>query len=185
VDVVQKITDIVTPSLEALGYHIVQIKLSEGARRKTLMVMAERLDEQMMGFDDCTDISRTISALLDVDDPISDAYDLEVCSPGLDRPLTRLADYDKYKGYEAKCETMIPLDGRKRFRGTIGGTQDNNILLELDTGTVALSFNNIRSAKLVVNDTLLATAMKKEPAKQKKQGGGGKAKRQPKKKQSA
>src|SRR5690606_5482642 len=108
-DVVQKITDAVEPSLQALGYSMVLVKLSEGARRKTLKVMAERLDERAMGFDDCTEICGTISALLDIDDPIQGAIDLEFCSPGLDRPLSKAVDFVKYAGYEVKCETFVPL----------------------------------------------------------------------------
>src|SRR4051812_17473343 len=102
-DIVQKITDTIEPSLQAMGYAVVLIKLGEGGRRKTLSIMAERADEKAMGFDDCAEISRTVSALLDVEDPIQGAYDLEVCSPGIDRPLTRLDDFKRYEGYEAKC----------------------------------------------------------------------------------
>lgn len=172
-DVLQKITATIEPSLNALGYGVVQVKLSDGARRKTLMIMAERLDDVMMGFDDCSEISRTVSALLDVDDPITGAYDLEVCSPGLDRPLTRLADYTKYAGHEAKCETFIPLDGRKRFRGILKGTHGEDILLDMPEGEARVPFSHIRTAKLVMNDALVAAAMKKQakPDKPKKQQG--------------
>jgi ribosome maturation factor RimP len=180
VEIVEKITSIIEPSLSALGYHIVLIKLSDGARRKTLTVMAERTDDKMMGFDDCTEISRTISALMDVDDPIAGAYDLEVCSPGLDRPLTSLADYVKYAGHEAKCECFVPIDGRKRFRGIIKGAAGNDVTFEMPEGEATLAFDNIRTAKLIVTDALIASAMKKEKEASTAQ----KPKAQPKKKKA-
>ena len=148
-DVVSKITDIIEPSLTSMGYSVVLIKLADGARRKALMVMAERSDDAPMGFDDCTDISRTIAALLEVDDPITDAYDLEVCSPGMDRPLTKLVDYTRFKGEEVKLETMLPMNGRKRFRGVISAVKDKLIALSMPEGEVEIPFSHIRSAKLV------------------------------------
>src|SRR5437762_1305523 len=103
---VEKITETIEPSLEAMGYALVQVRLNDGGR-KTLSVMAERTDAQPMGVEDCTQISRQVSALLDVEDPISGAYDLEVCSPGIDRPLTKLKDFERFVGQEAKVETML------------------------------------------------------------------------------
>ncbi len=167
-DVLQKITDIIEPSLDAIGYHVVQIKLSDGVRTKTLMVMAERTDDKSMSFTDCTEISRTISALLEVDDPIQGYYDLEVCSPGLDRPLTKKPDFIKYKGQEAKCETFVPIDGRKRFRGILQGMDGDEILIDMPEGTAKVPFSNIRSAKLMMNDALIAAAMKKQNDEQNK-----------------
>lgn len=162
VDIVERINQIIEPSLTDMGYVLVQVKLADGARRKTLTIMAERADGSMMGFDDCTQISHTASALLDVDDPITGAYDLEVCSPGLDRPLTRLEDYTRYAGYEIKCETLIPVEGRKRFRGILQGAKGNNITLLVGEETATLSYGNIRTAKLVVNDALVAEALRKQ-----------------------
>jgi ribosome maturation factor RimP len=167
-DIVQKITDSIEPSLAAMGYTVVQIKLADGARRKTLTLVAERQDDQAMGFDDCSEISRTVSALLDVEDPINGAYDLEVCSPGLDRPLTRPVDYTKYTGYEAKCETFIPLDGRKRFRGILKGMEGEHVIIDMPEGEARIAFSNIRGAKLVLTDELVATAMKKDSGSGKK-----------------
>lgn len=169
-DLVQKITQTIEPSLDAMGYAIVQIRMADGMRRKTLTIMAERKDDQNMGFDDCTEISRMVGALLEVEDPISTAYDLEVCSPGLDRPLTKLADYTKYKGQEAKLETLIPqgYENRKRFRGTIVGSKDNKIELKMPEGDVVeIEFTNIRSAKLVSAFNVPA-AKKEKPGKKKK-----------------
>ena len=133
-----------------MGYSLVSVKIADGARRKALIIMAERSDDVPMSFDDCTEISRTVSALLDVEDPITTAYDLEVCSPGLDRPLTKLADYTRFTGCEAKLETMIPLNGRKRFRGVIKGVKGDIITLLMEEGDeVPVAFSNIRGAKLI------------------------------------
>lgn len=161
-DVVDKIQAIIAPSLSAMGYVIVQLKLSEGAKRKSLVIMAERADEVMMSFDDCTEISRTVSALLDVEDPIAGAYNLEVCSPGVDRPLTQLADYTKYKGYEVKLETLIPIEGRKRFKGILGAPQNDNILITTTEGNTTIAYRNIRNAKLVMTDELMREFLKKQ-----------------------
>jgi ribosome maturation factor RimP len=154
-DIVQKITQTIEPSLEAMGYALVQVKLADGMRRKTLTVMAERTDGTSMGFDDCTAISQTAGALLEVEDPITTAYDLEVCSPGIDRPLTKLKDFVRFTGVEAKVETMIPIDGRRRFRGKIEGVENEVITLVMPEGKAAIEFRNIRSAKLQMSDALL------------------------------
>ena len=162
VDIIERITGAIEPSLEAMGYNLVQVKLAEGTRRKTLTIMAERLDDAFMSFDDCTQISQTVSALLDVDDPITGAYDLEVCSPGLDRPLTKLVDFERFAGYEIKCETLIPVDGRKRFVGELKGAKGQEVTLLVDGKEAQLSFGNIRTAKLVVTDELVAETLRKQ-----------------------
>lgn len=115
-----------------------------------------------MGVDDCTEISRTASALLDVEDPIAGPYDLEVSSPGLDRPLTKLSDFERFAGHEAKCETLLPLDGRRRFRGVLQGVDKDNILLAMPEGKARIPFSAIRTAKLVLTDELAAQALKKK-----------------------
>jgi ribosome maturation factor RimP len=162
-DVVQKITQTIEPSMQAMGYTLVLVKLADGARRKTLTVMAERQDGQAMGFDDCAEISRMASALLDVEDPFTGAYDLEVCSPGIDRPLTRQEDFSRYAGQMAKLETMIPLEGRRRFKGTLKGMEGNDIAMAMpEGGEVRIPFNNIRTAKLVVTDELVAAHLSKQ-----------------------
>jgi len=148
-DIVTKITATIEPSLTAMGYGIVQVKLADGSRRKTLSIMAERSDDVPMGFDDCTEITRMVSALLDVEDPITSAYDLEVCSPGLDRPLTRLNDFIRFSGMEAKVETILPVDGRKRFRGVITKVADGIITIVMPEGfEAAIPFTHIKAAKL-------------------------------------
>ena len=161
-DVVEKINAMISPSLSAMGYSIVQLKLADSSKRKTLTLMAERTDGVVMGFDDCTDISRTVSALMDVEDPIASAYNLEVCSPGLDRPLMKLDDYVRFAGHEAKVETLIPLEGRKRFKGVIEAPEKDNVMLTTTEGKVMIAFRNIRSAKLVATDALLEDFMKQQ-----------------------
>jgi ribosome maturation factor RimP len=148
------IAPIIEPSLEAMGYRLVRVAFL-GAKRATLQVMAERIDETPMTVDDCTEISRSVSALLDVADPIAGAYMLEVSSPGIDRPLTRPEDYDRFAGFEAKVELGRPLDGRKRFKGRILGRADDHVRLIGDAGEVSLPLADIAKAKLVITDDLL------------------------------
>jgi ribosome maturation factor RimP len=152
------IVPIIEPSLEAMGYRLVRVMFL-GARRATLQIMAERIDDAPMTVDDCTEISRSVSALLDVADPIADAYMLEVSSPGIDRPLTRPEDYDRFAGFEAKIELGRPLDGRKRFRGRIlGRAPESADLVRLvdEAGEIQLPLADIAKAKLVITDDLLA-----------------------------
>ena len=158
-----EIAAIIEPSLDAMGYRLVRVALI-GARGATLQVMAERRDEAPMTVDDCAEISRAISALLDVADPIADAYTLEVSSPGIDRPLVRPEDYDRFAGFEARIELAQPLDGRKRFRGRLLGRSADAVRLLGETGEVALPFAAIARAKLVLTDDLLAHAAAKTGA---------------------
>jgi ribosome maturation factor RimP len=148
------IAPIIEPSLEAMGYRLVRVAFL-GARRATLQIMAERLDDVPMTVDDCTEISRSVSALLDVADPIASAYMLEVSSPGLDRPLTRPDDYERFAGFEARIELGRPLDGRKRFKGRLLGRDDGHVRLVGDAGEVRLPLADIAKAKLIITDDLL------------------------------
>ncbi|HWB48793.1 MAG TPA: ribosome maturation factor RimP [Stellaceae bacterium] len=148
------IVPIIEPSLEAMGYRLVRVAFL-GARRATLQIMAERIDDAPMTVDDCTEISRTVSALLDVADPIAEAYLLEVSSPGIDRPLTRPDDYDRFAGFEARIELNQPLDGRKRFRGRLLGRDGEHVRLAAETGEARLPLAGIAKAKLVITDDLL------------------------------
>lgn len=169
-DVVAKITDMVEPSLTSMGYRIVLLRLIERGRGKTLSLMAERLDGVIMGFDDCTDISRTMSALMDVEDPIQGAYNLEVMSPGIDRPLTREEDYERYKGYEIKLECWRATNGRRRYTGKNAGIKDGVITLKLDGGEeVEIQFAQVKAAKLVLTDELMNQHMKQIDAQGKEQ----------------
>lgn len=138
-----------------MGYNLVQVRLFEGGRR-TLQIMAERIDDKAMTVDDCADISRNVSALLDVEDPIKGAYNLEVSSPGLDRPLVKLEDFTRFNGYEVKLETKLPQNDRKRFKGRIAGVDGNDITVTLNEGVkVVIPFDMVRSAKLLITDELL------------------------------
>lgn len=155
---------IIAPSLAAMGYEVVRVQLT-GGMRPTLQVMAERADGGGMTVDDCAEISRAVSALLDVADPIPGAYTLEVSSPGIDRPLTRLAHFDRFAGFEARVETRVPVEGRKRFRGRLLGVEDRQVKLALtadeksaEDSTVLLPFDAIARAKLILTDELIAAA---------------------------
>lgn len=150
---------LIAPTLDAMGFDIVRVQLS-GDRRPRLQIMAEHSDGREMNVDDCAEISRTVSALLDVEDPIKGSYDLEVSTPGIDRPLTRLADFDRFAGFEARLELSVPRDGRRRFRGRLKGTAEEEIRLELPDGEVGLPFALIQKAKLLLTDELLAASAK-------------------------
>src|SRR6516165_9454833 len=113
-DLSGRIERLLAPSLEAMGYEIVRVQLS-GGRSPTVQVMVDRQDGRPTTIDDCTSISRTASALLDVEDPLEGSYTLEVSSPGIDRPLVRPKDFERFAGFEVKAETSAPLDGRRRF----------------------------------------------------------------------
>ena len=148
---------LVAPSLAAMGYEIVRVQLS-GDRRPCLQIMAERQDNADMSVEDCAEVSRMVSALLDVEDPIQGSYRLEISSPGIDRPLTRFGDFDRFAGFEARVELTVPRDGRRRFRGRLLGTEGEAIRLETAEGEVELPFALVQKAKLLLTDELLAAA---------------------------
>lgn len=158
-----RIAHIIEPVVEALGYELVRVKIS-GLGGMTVQVMAERPDGTM-GVEDCELISRNISPALDVEDPIGRAYNLEVSSPGIDRPLTRFADFDRWEGYEARLETAEPVDGRKRFKGVLAGTEGDEVLIDVADdsigGTIGLKFEWLADAKLVLTDELIAESLKR------------------------
>lgn len=156
----QALEAIIAPSLEAMGYELVRVLL-QGKQRLTLQVMAERADGLAMTVDDCAEISRSLSALLDVEDPIEGAYTLEVSSPGIDRPLTRPKDFERWAGYEAKMESVMPVDGRKRFKGKLLGLDEtDHVCIQTENGEARIAFADVRSAKLVLTDELIAAALK-------------------------
>jgi ribosome maturation factor RimP len=153
----RRLAEIVAPTIEGLGFELVRLRLM-GGKRAVLQIMAERPDGGIE-VDDCARISRAVSAVLDVEDPISAEYVLEVSSPGIDRPLTRLKDFERWTGYEARVETAEPIDGRRRFKGVLGGVQDGEVLLEIPEGTIGLDFDLIADAKLVLTDALIAESL--------------------------
>jgi ribosome maturation factor RimP len=157
-----RIAQMIEPSLEALGYHLVRVVIT-GGRRATLQVMAERHDDEPMTVDDCAQISHSISALLDVADPIAGAYMLEISSPGIDRPLVRAKDYDRFSGFEAKIELERPINGRKRFRGRLLGTSGGSVRLATEAGETELPLDAVTRAKLVLTDDLIAAARRDGP----------------------
>ncbi|MDU8927877.1 ribosome maturation factor RimP [Alisedimentitalea sp. MJ-SS2] len=158
----RKLAEIITPVIEDMGFELVRVRLM-GGERKTLQIMAER-PEGGIEVDECAEISNALSATLDVEDPLADAYALEVSSPGIDRPLTRLKDFDAYEGYEAKVETAELIDGRKRFRGVLAGVEGNEVLINIEQHgepvTVGLDYDWLADAKLVLTDELIKAMLK-------------------------
>lgn len=155
VDVASRIAALVCPTIEAMGYGLIRVQVL-GRTRMRVQIMAERQDDAGMTVDDCADLSRAISAVLDVDDPIAAAYTLEVSSPGIDRPLVRLADYDRFAGFEARIELGRLIDGRRRFQGRLIGTAGEQVRLRIGEDEMQLPFADIQRAKLVLTDDLLA-----------------------------
>ena len=154
----RRLAEIITPVIEDMGFELVRVRLM-GGNTKTLQIMAEK-PEGGIEVDDCAAISTAVSATLDVEDPIEDQYTLEVSSPGIDRPLTRLKDFDAWEGYVAKIETTNMIDGRKRFKGVLAGTEGDEVLIEIEEGTIGLHFDWLADAKLVLTDDLIRDVLK-------------------------
>jgi ribosome maturation factor RimP len=146
----------VTPTLEGMGYELVRVMLV-GHQRPTVQVMADRADGAPIAVADCETISRALGAVLDVADLIPGPWTLEVSSAGIDRPLTRPKDWNRFAGHVARAESVAPIGGRRRFSGVVLGADDHAARLRLDDGTeVMLPFHEIRRAKLVLTDALIA-----------------------------
>lgn len=154
----RRIADIIEPVIEDLGFELVRVRLMTG-KESTLQIMAQKPDGTIE-VDDCATISTAVSAVLDVEDPILDAYTLEVSSPGIDRPLTRLKDFDLWEGHVAKIETEELIDGRRRFKGVLAGTEGDEVLIEIEEGTVGLKFDWLSDAKLVLTDDLIRDVLR-------------------------
>jgi len=150
----ERIAERIEPTIIDLGFELVRVQLT-GDVDRCLQIMAEPVDGRTMTVDDCATISRALSAVLDVDDPIDGPYRLEISSPGLDRPLVRLKDYGRFQGFEAKVELQSPIDGRKRFRGILGAPEQANITIEVDGQEFRFAFDDIHRAKLVLTDELI------------------------------
>jgi len=153
--IAEKVERLVEPAIEAMGFELVRIRLT-GDQRRVLQVMAEPHETMTMTVDNCAALSRTIAALLDVEDPIPGEYVLEVSSPGIDRPLVKPRDFERFAGYEIKLEAARVIDGQRRFRGRLKGIVDGYVQLELKSGEAKIAHADIASAKLVLNDDLLA-----------------------------
>lgn len=153
----ERVESRITPTIESMGYDIVRVEIT-GSEPLVLQVMVERQDEKQLDVEDCASVSRAISALMDVDDPIDDAYTLEVSSPGLDRPLVRPQDFDRFAGYEAKVEAERLIDGRKNFKGRLIGLEENVVKISVDDTVMEVPFVDIKRAKLLLTDELIARA---------------------------
>ena len=154
----RRLADIIIPVIEDMGFELVRVRLMSGSQT-TLQVMADK-NGGGIEVDDLAEISTAISAVLDVEDPIIEAYTLEVSSPGIDRPLTRLADFDTFEGYEARLETSELIDGRRRFKGTLAGTDGQDVLINIDEGTIGLNFDWLSEAKLILTDELITQMLR-------------------------
>ncbi len=158
----QRLAEIVLPVIEDLDYELVRLRLM-GGKTRILQIMAEK-PEGGIEVDDCAKISTAVSATLDVEDPIEGEYTLEVSSPGIDRPLTRLKDFDMWRGYEAKIETTELIDGRRRFKGDITGTEGDEVLITIPEGIIGLKFEWLSDAKLILTDALIAEILRQKKA---------------------
>ena len=159
----QRIADIIEPVIVPMGYRLVRVRMS-GQNGLTLQIMAERNDGTMT-VEDCEEISKAISPVLDVEDPIDKAYHLEVSSPGIDRPMVRKSDFFRWQGHLLKCETSVLVDGRKRFRGKIVSVDDDGFRLERDQvaygeePVVVIPFTTLSEARLILTDDLIRDAL--------------------------
>ena len=151
-----KVADIVAPTLGQMGFDLIRVRIG-GGRRKQLQIMAER-NKGGMEIDDCAVVSKAVSALLDVEDPISDAYTLEVSSPGIDRPLTRLDDFNAWKGHLVRIEMAEPVEGRRRFKGFVSDVCGTEVVVQSDHQEIKLEFTEMAAARLVLTDELLQAA---------------------------
>jgi ribosome maturation factor RimP len=158
----RRLADIIGPVIENMGFELVRIRLM-GGKTRILQIMADKPDGGI-DVDDCGEISTAVSAVLDVEDPVEDNYVLEVSSPGIDRPLTRLKDFDIWAGWEARIETTELIDGRRRFKGTLAGIEDDEVLVNVDEGTIGLKFEWLSDAKLLLTEELIAEMLRQKKA---------------------
>jgi ribosome maturation factor RimP len=160
----RRLADIITPVIEGLGFELVRIRLM-GGKTRILQIMADRPDGGI-GVDECGDISTAVSAVLDVEDPVEDNYILEVSSPGIDRPLTRLKDFEMWKGWEARIETTELIDGRRRFKGDLAGVEGDEVLITIEEAgeevTIGLKFDWLSDAKLILTDELISEMLRQK-----------------------
>ena len=155
----KKLAELLNPILEDLGFEMVRVRLYNG-NPSTLQIMADRFDGQI-GVDELAEINTSVGTILDVEVPIQENYTLEISSPGIDRPLTRKKDFDSFQGFEAKVETTELIDGRRRFRGVLAGVNNDEVLINLEEGTIGLKFTWLSDARLVLSDDLIKKMLKK------------------------
>lgn len=159
----EKVIKLLEPAAADVGYALVRVRLS-GLKRKRLQIMAERLSDGTMNIDDCSKLSRAISPVLDAEDPIKGFYDLEVSSPGIDRPLVRLEDFARFVGHEAKIELSAGVDGRRRYRGDITGVNGDQVTMNVDNADVTFPFAWISEARLMLTDRLIEEDLRRAKA---------------------
>jgi ribosome maturation factor RimP len=152
-----RIADAVGPAVHDLGYELVQVRVF-GGQHSRVQVMVERADGAAMDVEDCATVSRTISPILDVEDLIRSAYTLEVSSPGIDRPLVRLADFARFAGFEAQVELTRPIERRRKWRGTVLGIDGDQVRISVEGAEMAIAYADIQRAKLLLTDALLRAA---------------------------
>ncbi len=153
----QKILTAIAPAAKTLGLEIVRVRLFGRERRKVLQIMAERAADHTMGVEDCAQLSRAISAIIDVEDPVPGAFELEVSSPGIERPLTRLDDFERWAGHEARLELDRLVEGRRRFKGVLAGVEDGHVVMDLEgeSDSALIPYAWIGDARLVMSDALM------------------------------
>ena len=168
----RRLADIIGPVIEGMGFELVRVRLM-GGKTRILQIMADKA-EGGINVDDCGEISTALSAVLDVEDLVEDNYVLEVSSPGIDRPLTRLKDFEVWKGWEARIETTELIDGRRRFKGTLAGAEGDEVLITLDDGaeevTIGLQFDWLSDAKLILTEELIAEMLRQKKVQEPGEG---------------
>lgn len=151
----QKLMTLLSPPLEEKGLELVQVKLVDGAKRKTLQVLVENAKTGRITLDECADASRMISMLLDVEDVVAGAFNLEVSSPGIDRPLVKRSDFERFLGFDAKIEVKLPIDGRRRYKGQLITLEGEELQVKVDNELHSMTLGNIANAKLILTDALI------------------------------
>lgn len=159
----ERIVALIEPTAAQMGYRIVRVRLS-GNRRKRLQIMAERESDGQFEITDCERLSRALSPMFDMDDVVKGEFDLEVSSPGIDRPLMRIEDFERWQGYDVKLETAAMINGQRRFKGVIAGVKGDAITLATQAGDVTLDFSALSDARLVLTDKLIELDLKRAKA---------------------
>ncbi len=160
----ERVIALIEPTASGLGFRVVRVRVS-GNRRKRLQIMAERLSDGQMGIDDCSRLSRALAPVFDLEDPIPGGeYDLEISSPGIDRPLIRIEDFERFQGHDAKLETAAMQNGQRRFKGKIERIEGDVIVLATDQGEAAVPFSALSDARLVLTDKLIEEDLKRARA---------------------
>ena len=159
----ERVIALIEPTASGLGYRVVRVRLS-GNRRKRLQIMAERVTDGQMGIDDCGRLSRALAPVFDLDDPVDGEYDLEISSPGIDRPLMRIEDFERFVGFDAKLETAVPVNNQRRWKGVISAVEGDDITLATDQGEAKLKFSALSDARLVLTDKLIEDDLRRAKA---------------------